>query len=255
MKILSIVNQKGGVGKTTTTINLGAALAAMGQRVCLVDLDSQRNLSRTLQVESADKHSVSDLIYNHVSEIRYDPSSYLLHNDKEGLDYIQSSTMLSTAPTILATSDNSNMVLSEILHAPTFTDGYDYILIDCHPALDLLTVNAMAASDAVIVPVEPESYAVDALGDLWATIERTKKVQPLLHVGGIVITRADSRRNLTRQMTSDLRETFSNLVYQTIIPYLADAPKAASACCSAVSMKDNRIGEAYRNLAEEVLVQ
>lgn len=254
MKTLSIVNQEGGVGKTTTTVNLGAALAAKGQRVCFVDLDSQRNLSRTVQVEGHGNRSISDMIYNHVSGISYEPSQYLLHNEKENLDYIQASTMLATAPSILATSDNSNMVLSEILHSPEF-EQYDYILIDCRPALELLTVNALAFSVAVIVPVEPESYAVDALGDPWATIERTRKVRLELRVGGILITRADPRRNLTRQMTGDLRETFGDLVYTTVIPFLADAPKAASDCRSAVSIKGNRIGAAYLSLTKEVLAQ
>lgn len=253
MKILSIANQKGGVGKTTSTINLGAALASMGQRVCLVDLDSQRNLSRTVQVEGNGNRSISDMIYNHVSGIGYEPPQYLLHNEKENLDYIQASTMLATAPSILATSDNSNMVLSEILHSPEF-EQYDYILIDCRPALDLLTVNALAASDAVIVPVEPESYAVDGLADLFSTIERTRKmVNPELRVNGILITRADSRRTLTRQMIDDLRETFGAQVYDTVIPYLADAAKAANDQHSAVNMKGSRLGGLYIELAKEVV--
>lgn len=255
MKILSIVNQKGGVGKTTTSVNLGAALSKLGQRVCLIDLDSQRNLSRTVQVEGHGNHSVADLIYNHVSGIEYEPAQYLLHNEKENLDYIQASTMLATAPSILATSDNSSMVLSDILHAPVFAQ-YDYILIDCRPALDLLTVNALAASDAVVIPVEPESYAVDGLSDLFATITRTRKtVNPELAVNGIVVTRADFRRKLTQQMIADLRDVFGEQVYTTVIPYLADAAKAANEQHSAVTIRGSRLGNAYMDLAKEVMAR
>lgn len=255
MKILSVANEKGGVGKTTTTINLGAALAVMGQRICLVDLDSQQNLSGTVQVEHPGNRSISDLIYNHVSGIDYDPKTYLLHNDRENLDYIQASTMLTTAPTVLAASDNSSLVLSEILHLPAFTE-YDYILIDCSPALDLLAVNALAASDAVVIPVEPEPYAVDGLAELFAAIERTRKtVNPELKVNGIVVTRADSRRKMTHQMISDLREVFGSQVYNTVIPFLADAAKAADEQRSAVSMNGCRLGNAYKELAKEVIAR
>ncbi|MET0017572.1 AAA family ATPase [Oscillibacter sp.] len=252
---MSIANQKGGVGKTTTAVNLGAALAAMGQRVCLIDLDSQRNLSHTVEVDGHGNRSIADLIYNHVSGIDYDPEQWLLHNEREHLDYVQASTMLATAPSILATSDNSSLVLSEILHSPVFA-GYDYILIDCRPALDLLAVNALAASDAVVIPVEPESYAVDGLADLFASIERTRKtVNPQLRVNGILVTRADSRRKLTHQMITDLREVFGTQVYNTVIPYLADAAKAASEQHSAVTINGSRLGNAYLELAKEVVAR
>lgn len=255
MRVLSIANQKGGVGKTTTAVNLGAALAAMGQRVCLIDLDSQRNLSHTVEVDGHGNRSIADLIYNHVSGIDYDPEQWLLHNEREHLDYVQASTMLATAPSILATSDNSSLVLSEILHSPVFA-GYDYILIDCRPALDLLAVNALAASDAVVIPVEPESYAVDGLADLFASIERTRKtVNPQLRVNGILVTRADSRRKLTHQMITDLREVFGTQVYNTVIPYLADAAKAASEQHSAVTINGSRLGNAYLELAKEVVAR
>lgn len=255
MKILSIANQKGGVGKTTTTVNLGAALASMGQRVCLVDLDSQRNLSHTVEVDGHGNRSIADMIYNHVSGIGYEPEQWLLHNERERLDYVQASTMLSTAPSILATSDNSSLVLSEILHSPVFAE-YDYILIDCRPALDLLAVNALAASDAVVIPVEPEPYAVDGLAELFASIERTRKtVNPELKVNGIVVTRADSRRKMTHRMIADLREVFGTQVYNTVIPFLADAAKAADEQRSAVSMNGSRLGSDYLELAKEVMAR
>ena len=165
------------------------------------------------------------------------------------------STMLATAPSILATSDNSSMVLSDILHAPVFAQ-YDYILIDCRPALDLLTVNALAASAAVVIPVEPESYAVDGLSDLFATITRTRKtVNPELAVNGIVVTRADFRRKLTQQMIADLRDVFGDQVYTTVIPYLADAAKAANEQHSAVAIRGSRLGNAYMDLAKEVMAR
>ena len=247
--VIAFANQKGGVAKTTSTYNVGVALARAGKKTLMIDLDSQASLTISAGLEPYDYENTIVSVLQKGSV----PISRCTCELQANLYLVPSRLELAQLEVVLIGRPVRETILRRAIDQ--VRGQYDYILIDCHPALDLLTVNAMAASDAVIVPVEPESYAVDALGDLWATIERTKKVQPQLHVGGIVITRADPRRNLTRQMTNDLREAFSDLVYQTVIPYLADAPKAASACCSAVSMKDNRIGEAYRNLAKEVLVQ
>lgn len=218
MKILSIVNQKGGVGKTTTTVNLGAALAKLNRKILLVDLDSQRNLTKTVQAADHHNRSIADLIYSEASRLEYDPSEYVFHNETENMDYIPASPMLASAPSILATSDNSSMVLSLILHHD-FYQKYDFVLVDCRPSLDLLSVNALAASDEIMVPVEPEQYAVDGLGDLWASIERTKKSSnPSLKINGILITKADTRRTLLQ----DARTIFGGFAYE--LPY---APQAA----------------------------
>lgn len=251
MKTVCICNQKGGVGKTTSCINLGAALAKLNQNVMLVDLDSQRNLTKTIQSEDHHNRSIADLIYNEASRLDYDPSQYIFRNNYEGLDYIPASPMLASAPTILATSDDSLRALSSILHRDYF-QRYDFVLIDCRPSLDLLSVNALAGSDELIVPVEPEQYAVDALGDLWASFERTKSINNKLRVNGILITKADYRRKLTREIEADLRETFGDTVYKTVLPMLSDAAKAASEQCSAVKM-NSRLGNLYIEVAKEVM--
>lgn len=254
MKTICICNQKGGVGKTTSCINLGAALAKLNQKVVLIDLDSQRNLTKTIQSEDHHNRSIADLIYNEASQLDYDPSQYIFRNKVEGLDYIPASPMLASAPTILATSNDSLRTLSTILHRDYF-QRYDYVLIDCRPSLDLLSVNALAASDELIVPVEPEQYAVDALSDLWASFERTKTVNPRLRVNGILITKADYRRKLTREIEADLRQTFADTVYQTVLPMLSDAAKAASEQRSTVQMKDSRLGHLYIEVAKEVMAR
>jgi chromosome partitioning protein len=253
MKIISICNQKGGVGKTTVCINLSAALAKLGRKVLTVDLDGQWNLTNTIQTAEHQNRSIADLIYCEASCVAYDPAQYVFHNDNKDLDYIPASNMLASAPAILANSDDSSMILSRILHRDFF-QKYDFILIDCRPSLDLLTVNALTAANQVTIPVEPEGYAVDGLTDLWASITRIKKtVNPALTVNGILITKADPRRKLTHSLEQQLRDTFQDKVYRTVLPMLTDAPNAASRHQSTVSMKGSRLGGLFMELAKEVV--
>lgn len=253
MKIICICNQKGGVGKTTTTLNLSSALAKLGNKVLAVDLDGQCNLTKTIQTSDHKNRSIADLIYCEASCVPYELNEYVFHNENENLDYIPASNMLASAPSILANSEDSSMVLSRILHQEYF-ERYDFILIDCRPSLDLLTINSLAAASAVIIPVEPEDYAVDGITDLWASITRTQRtVNPNLTVNGILITKADPRRKLTHSLGQQLRDVFQEKVYRTVLPMLADAPNAASRHQSAVQMKRSRLGGLYMDLAEEVM--
>lgn len=254
MKVLSVCNQKGGVGKTTTTINLGVAFSKLGHKVLLLDLDPQRNLSSTLgYVPDNQPTTMSELIYFTCYNMACDYSSFIRHNEFEGVDFIPATTALSSAPTVLATAPNGSRMLATALSADFFQQ-YDFILIDCKPSLDLLTTNALVASDDIVIPVEPEEYAVNGLADLLSTIEATKTtLNPKLNIAGVLITRADSRRNSVKIVRDDLTAVLGDKVLATTIPFLVEASDAAREQRSSVSIKGSRIGEAYMNVAKEVL--
>lgn len=252
MKTISIVNQKGGVGKTTTVLNLASALAEAGKRVLVVDLDSQRNATTTLHVSEYAGPSISDLIYLTVRSLPVEISDYIQHNDRENVDYLPSVPALSSVPAFIATDRDSNSVLYRILHAPYF-EKYDYILLDCKPSLDLLVSNALVASDSVIIPVEPEDYAVDGLGDLLETVQRIQDHYNGPDVQGILISRANTTRNKAKKVETLLRESFGDLVFKTVIPNLAEIANAKDRGCSTLQIKGSRLGALYRELAKEVM--
>ena len=252
--IISIVSQKGGVGKTTTAINLGAAFAKTGKRVLIVDLDPQGNATSTLQQgEPFNGKSVTDLIYSAVSRggVPEDVGGYVLYNPREQVDFIPATQMLATAPNLLAQDRESACVLYRIFHAPYF-EQYDYILLDCKPSLDLTVMNALVASDQVIIPVQPGDYAMDGLGALLDTIDGVcERYREGLSINGILVTLAATTRSKTAQAVAQLREHFGTLVYNTVLPNLADAGKADDQHCSMVAM-GGRLGALYEQLAEEV---
>ncbi len=254
MKIISIVNQKGGVGKTTTAINLGAALAKAGRRVLIVDLDPQGNATSTLnQGEPFNDRSINDLIYSAVSRggVPEDAGSYVRYNPKEQVDFLPATQMLATAPNLLAQDRESACVLYRIFRAPHF-EQYDYILLDCKPSLDLTVTNALVASNEVIIPVQPSDYAIEGLGALLDTIDGVReRYREDLSINGILVTLAATTRSKTAQAVTQLREIFGDAVYNTILPNLADAGKADDLHCSMVSM-GGRLGALYEALAKEV---
>lgn len=253
--IISIVNQKGGVGKTTTTLCLGAALAEQGRKVLVVDLDPQRNATTFLHGSEYKGLSTNDMIYFAVRELPLDVSSFICYSDKEKLDYIPAVPDLASAPGILATGRDSNTVLSAILHLPYFSK-YDYILLDCKPSLDLLVVNALVASHSLIVPVEPEDFAIDGLGDLLDTIGRVKgRYNNTLDINGVLISRANMARKKTRELTEQLRQTFGSMVYDTVIPNWAELGHAKDAGVTVLQVKGSSMGQLYRQLAEEVVIR
>lgn len=254
MKIISIVNQKGGVGKTTTTINLASAMAKQGRQVLVVDLDPQRNATTSLNGNKQyDGPSISDLIYFNVSGFPYSLTDFIRRSDTEQVDYIPATPMLASAPNILAQDRDSYMVLRRLLRRPEVEEIYDYILIDCKPSLDLLVGNALVAGDSVIVPVQPDDYSLDGLGDLMSTVGGIKeRYNSELEIGGILITMADLRRKVTNRIIGELRDAFGELVYQTVITNLADCGNAKDQGRSAVSC-GNRLGKLYTQFAEEVV--
>ena len=250
-KTITICNQKGGVGKTTTAVNLGAALGRLGSKILLIDLDSQQNLTATLRKEEKNKNNINDLIYLEVKGDSYDPAEYISHNGNENIDFIPASAMLSTAITILASDTNSQQVLTRILEHPYFLK-YDYIIFDCKPTTDLLVINAMAASDGVIIPTDPSDYAVEGCLELYHIIGQMQRIYPRLELLGVLITRADARRNITKTIENELRNHFQDKVFKTVIPELAEAANAAREQRSSVSTR-NRIGNLYLEVAKEVI--
>lgn len=254
MKTIAIVNQKGGVGKTTTTINLAAGLSKAGHRVLVVDLDPQRNASTSLNRGEYQGVGINDLIYFTVSGNPFDVAAYVRHNDLEDIDYIPAAPVLASAPGILGMDRDSSTVLSRILRLPFFAK-YDYCLLDCKPSLDLLVVNALVASDQVIVPIEPEEYAVEGLTDILGTVDRVcGSFNEGLHINGILINRAVLSRKRTGEIIEQLRSAFGPLVYRTVIPNLAEAAKAQDARCSMVNCAAaKRTARLYLQFVEEVL--
>lgn len=256
MKTIAICNQKGGVGKTTTTLNVGAALAKLGKRVLLIDLDPQRNLSDTLGfVPDNTPSTVNELLYFTAYQMPLLLESFLRHNEQECLDYIPATPTLSSAPTLLATVSDGGRVLSRALASLEVAgQEYDYCLLDYKPSLDLLTINALAAADSVLIPVEPEEYAVAGISDLLGTIQQVQQsYNSRLGVLGVLLTRCDRRRNSVNLVRDDLIAALGDKVFATMIPYLTEASNAPRERRSCVSRAGSEIGQAYMAVAEEVL--
>ncbi|MFA9405589.1 MAG: ParA family protein [Anaerolineales bacterium] len=222
-RVYALVNQKGGVGKTTTAINLGAYLAAYGKRVAIVDLDPQANATSSLGV---DHEQVSLGTYD-VLIRQAPPSNALLHNRKLGLSIIPSSTALAGAQVELVELPEREKTLQRSLRP--LDNSFDYILIDCPPSLGLLTVNGLlAASHGVIIPIQCEYLALEGLTQLMRTLQRVRSsIFPELSIRGLLLTMYDTRTNLSKDVVDEVRKHFPKLVFETIIPRsvrLAEAP-------------------------------
>lgn len=213
MKVLSIANQKGGVGKTTTAVNIASCLAAAERRTLLIDLDPQGNASSGLGVN---KQSLSLSIYD--SLVRKEPLQNIIQKTAlEFLDIAPSNNHLVGAELELVSAFSRESRLATAIQG--LSDRYDYVLIDCPPSLNLLTVNAFAASDGIIVPVQCEYYALEGLTELVRTIQLIQDhLNPRLQIEGIVLTMYDARNNLARQVADEVRRYFPQKVYQTVIP-------------------------------------
>ena len=249
-RIYTLVNQKGGVGKTTTAINLGAYLAQMGQRVLVVDLDPQANATSCLGV---DKRAVQESTYDALLNGDV-PAASILYNERLQLSLLPSSPALAGAEVELVEEASREFRLRNAL---TSVDGkYDYILIDCPPSLGILTVNGLvAARDGVLVPVQCEYLALEGLGQLTQTIERVQlALFPDLRVRGVILTMFDPRTNLSSDVVREVKNHFPGQVFQSIVPRSIRLAEAPSYGLPISSYSPSSVGaRAYEALAKELL--
>jgi chromosome partitioning protein len=250
-KILGIVNQKGGVGKTTTAINLAACLAIEGLKILLVDCDPQANASSGLGFQRDDnRHSIYDVLMGDSPA-----EQVILPTDVDLLSLLPGSKNLTGANIELAGADDRALRLRRALE-PVQAD-YDLVILDCPPALDLLTLNVLAAADTLIVPMQAEYFALEGISELISTLERVRSAyNPAVSIEGVLLTMYDDRTNLAQQVTETLREYFRERLYRTVIPRnirLAEAPSHGKP----VALYDprSRGTEAYFELTGEFLAR
>ncbi|MCB1328660.1 MAG: AAA family ATPase [Maritimibacter sp.] len=253
-KIIAITNQKGGVGKTTTAINLGAELAAQGYNVLIVDIDPQGNASTGIGVEPKDRDLTTyDLLLEDTPL-----QNVMMETETEGLWIAPATTDLSSADIELSASERRSFMLHEALRAPDVDAlGLDYILIDCPPSLSLLTVNAMVAADTVLVPLQSEFYALEGLSQLMLTLREVREAaNPDLRIEGVVLTMYDQRNNLSHQVEADARENLGDLVFSTVIPRNVRVSEAPSYAMPVSAYDPTSKGSvAYAALAQEILAR
>ncbi|MBT8458740.1 MAG: ParA family protein [Boseongicola sp.] len=251
-RIISVVNQKGGVGKTTTTINLGAALADEGFNVLLVDLDPQGNASTGLGIDATDRtFTTYDLLLEDA-----DLRDVIRPTGVEGLVIAPATTDLSSADIEMMAIEKRSFLLHDALRQPAIDAfGLDFVLIDCPPSLSLLTVNAMVASHSVLVPLQSEFFALEGLSQLMLTVREVRQTANKdLRIEGILLTMYDRRNNLSQQVEADAREALGELVFKTVVPRNVRVSEAPSYAMPVISYDPGSKGsQAYRALAQEMV--
>ncbi|PLX99227.1 MAG: chromosome partitioning protein ParA [Desulfuromonas sp.] len=248
-RVLAIANQKGGVGKTTTAVNLAASLAAAEKRTLLVDMDPQGNATSGIGV---DKASLQGTIY-HALIGEAEPKDVLVHTILDALDLLPATTDLIGAEVELITAFARESKLQSVLES--LRDDYDYVIIDCPPSLGLLTVNSLTAADSVLVPLQCEFFALEGLSQLMSTIKLIQRdLNPKLEIQGIILTMFDSRNNLSHQVTEEVRNHFNDRVFETMIPRNVRLSEAPSHGLPALLYDASSTGSAaYLQLAREVI--
>ncbi len=255
-KVIAFANQKGGVGKTTTTANLGIGLARQDKKVLLIDADAQGNLTDSLGWKEPDKLPVSlaSIMENVIMEEPIEPDAGILHHN-EGVDILPANIELSAMEVALVNTMSREMVLKNYLEQ--VKGNYDYVLIDCMPSLGMITVNALAAADSVIIPVQAHYLPTKGMTQLLTTIRRVQKnINPKLKIDGVLLTMVDKRNNFTRDISAMLRNNYGERlkIFKTEIPL---AIKAAETSAEGKSIylhdKNGKAAQAYEALTKEVL--
>ena len=251
VRIISVANQKGGVGKTTTTVNLGASLAYLGKKVLLVDIDAQGNATSGVGIRKPDvKEDIYDILVNEVNI-----KETILPTSRENLFIVPATLQLAGAEieltSMMARESRLKLALDEI------KDDYDYILIDCPPSLGHLTINAFTASDSILIPVQCEYYALEGLSQLLNTVRLVQKhFNPDLAIEGVLLTMFDARTNLGAEVVEEVRRYFQEKVYETVIPRNVRLSEAPSHGLSIIDYDIRSKGaEVYQALAKEVLAR
>lgn len=248
-KIIAVTNQKGGVGKTTTAVNLAATLAEARQRVLLIDFDPQGNATSGLGI--ADEDIVNSIYKAMIQECELEDC--IIYQLSENLDLVPSDMNLAAVEAEFVDLDNKNMVLKNLLRA--VKDSYDYVLIDCPPSLGTITVNALAAVNSVIIPIQCEYYALEGLGQVMNSIQLVREnLNSGIYVEGIVFTMYDGRNRLSQEVVDTVRENFDGSIFDTIIPRnvrLAEAPSFGQPITGYDSASSG--ADSYRRLAAELM--
>ena len=253
-EIITVANRKGGVGKTTTTLNLAYSLKELGKKVFVIDLDPQANLTRCFGIENTNElaDTIGHLLMAELEEENYLTKGYILSYD--GIDFIPSSIYLSVTETQMKSETGSERILLSILEP--IREQYDYILIDTSPSLNILTINALCASDSVLITADTQLFAIVGISELLKTIQKIKKrVNASLTIKGILLTMCDNRTNLSKLLTQQVEEMYQGKieVFQTKIPKTV---KVGEAIYSGQSIKKYAKGSsvdiAYDNLAKEI---
>lgn len=248
-RVIAILNQKGGVGKTTTTINIAASIAKSGKSVLVIDLDPQANATSGLAV---DKNSLVSSVYN-VLVSGQDPTGSIVQTHIDNLYILPATTNLAAAEQELVSVLSRETVLKDIVSKL----NYDYTLIDCPPSLGLLSINALVAADSVLIPVQTEFYALEGLGLLVQTIQRVQAgLNPSLQILGVLMTMVDTRNALSGQVIDEVKKHFGDLVFKSVIPRnvrLAEAPSFGKTIFE--HDKWSKGARAYKSLAKEVMAR
>lgn len=248
--VIALANQKGGVGKTTTSVNLGACLTELGKKVLLIDLDPQGNATSGLGIE---KNKIDQSVYDVLINDDVDLGDVIMPSSHQDLDIVPATIALSGAEVEL-----TNLMARETRLKDSFGDvaaNYDFILIDCPPSLGLLTINAFTAASSILIPVQSEYYAMEGLSQLLNTIKLVQKhFNPSLKIEGVLMTMYDRRTNLGQQVNAEVKKFFGQQVYETVIPRnvrLSEAPSHGEAI---IDYDQHSVGaKVYRQLAKEVL--
>lgn len=246
---IAIFNQKGGVGKTTTSVNLSSCLASLGKSVLILDIDPQGNTTSGIGIDKSSlKYTMYDMLINDVS-----PNECIVNTSQENLDIIPASVQLAGAEIELTSMNKRELMLKESIK--NIDEKYDYIFVDCPPSLGLLSINALSAVDSVLIPIQCEYYALEGVSQLMDTIKRVRKgLNQDLEIEGVVLSMFDGRTNLSIQVVEEVKKYFKGKVYRTMIPRnvrLAEAPSYGQSIIE-YDIK-SKGAEAYLELAEEFI--